>query len=62
VFTTALLEKFILSRPQGASHRSTDTHDYAVDNLGLSMAGAQTMLKRLKAETGVRGSAHSYRA
>ncbi len=62
VFTMALHDKSVLSRPRGASHRSIETYDYAVDNLGLSMGRAQTMSKRLKAETGVRCSAHSYRA
>ena len=31
-FTTQLLEKFIISRPQGASSRSIENYYYALDN------------------------------
>jgi len=62
VFTTALLEKFILFRPQGASHRSIESYDYTFDNFEPNKGGAQTMLKRPRAETSVRCNAHSYRA
>ena len=55
VFTTELLEKFILSRPQGASHRSIESYHYTLDNFvgyPITPESMNTYLASLRCQNG----------
>jgi len=55
VFTTELLEKFILSRPQGASHRSIESYYYTLDNFvgyPITAEGINAYLASLTCQNG----------
>jgi site-specific recombinase XerD len=55
VFTTQLLEKFILSRPQGASYRSIESYHYTLDNFvgyPVTPEGMNAYLASLRCQNG----------
>jgi site-specific recombinase XerD len=55
VFTTELLEKFVLSRPQGASHRSIESYHYTLDNFigyPVTPEGTNAYLASLRCQNG----------
>ena len=61
VFTTELLEKFILSRPQGASRRSIESYHYTLDNfVGYPIIAAEGMNAYLASLTCQNGRAKFY--
>ncbi|MFC1949026.1 tyrosine-type recombinase/integrase [Chloroflexota bacterium] len=54
-FTTQLLEKFIISRPQGASSRSIESYHYTLDNFvgyPITPEGINSYLASLKCQNG----------
>ena len=54
-FTTELLEKFIISRPQGASSRNIDSYHYTLDNFvgyPITPEGIANYLSSLKCRNG----------
>ncbi len=55
VFAAELLEKFILSRPQGASHRSIESYHYTLDNFvsyPITPQGMNAYLTGLRCQNG----------
>ncbi len=54
-FTTGLLEKFIISRPQGASARSIESYHYTLDNFvgyPITPEGINSYLASLRCQNG----------
>jgi len=54
-FTTQLLEKFIISRPQGASSRSIESYHYTLDNFvgyPITPEGISSYLASLRCQNG----------
>jgi site-specific recombinase XerD len=54
-FTTQLLKKFIISRPQGASSRSIESYYYALDNFvgyPITPEGISNCLAGLRCQNG----------
>ena len=60
VFTTELLGKFILSRPQGASHRSIESYHYTLDDFIGYPITAESMNAYLASLTCQNGRAKFY--